>query len=59
MNDTAQTLVRTVLKVGAGWLAAKGFASEATTEIVIAGVMAGLGIVWGVMHRSPGPTATK
>lgn len=51
-----QTLVRSLLKIGAGYLVAKGFADESTTEIIIAGVMALIGVVWGLIHRNPPPS---
>jgi len=57
MNDTAQTLIRSVLKVGGGYLVSKGITSDTTWEIVIAGTMAVVGIVWGVLHRTPQPPA--
>jgi len=56
MNDTQQTLFRSLLKIGAGWLGSKGYADDSTLEVATAGVMALLSIIWGVMHRSqPGP----
>jgi hypothetical protein len=57
MNDTVQTVIRSVLKIGAGYLAAKGFADSATGEVICAGVMATIGVVWGVFHRTA-PKAT-
>ena len=53
MNDTNQTLIRSVLKIGAGYLIAKGVTSEQTTEIIIAGILAAVGVVWGIVNRRP------
>ena len=52
MNDTTQTIIRSVLKVGGGYLVAKGFADQSQVEIIIAGVAAGIAVVWGIMHRN-------
>jgi len=47
-----QTLVRSVLKIGAGYFIAKGFMNDATAEIIIAGLGALIGVVWGICHRA-------
>jgi hypothetical protein len=52
MNDTTQTVIRSVLKVGAGYLTAKGFADSNTAEVIVAGIVAVIGVVWGIMHRT-------
>jgi hypothetical protein len=62
MNDTTQTLLRAILKIGAGWLGSKGYADESTLEMVSAGLMALAGIIWGIMHRKnvpPPPAPVK
>lgn len=51
MNDTIQTLVRTVLKVGAGYLVSKGIVDESGSEILIASVIGIVGVVWGILHK--------
>lgn len=51
MNDTAQTLIRSVLKVGAGMLVAKGLADQSTAEAITGGVIAIIGVIWGVLHK--------
>ena len=48
MNDTVQTIVRSVLKVGGGYLLAKGLTDAAGVEAIIGGVMAGIGVVAGL-----------
>lgn len=50
--DLIQTLARSILKIGAGALAAKGFGDNANWEVVIAGVLALISIIWGAMHRT-------
>lgn len=49
--DTIQTLIRSVLKVGGGALLANGVASETDVEAIIGGVVALIGVVWGIWHR--------
>lgn len=51
MNDTQQTLLRSVLKIGAGYLVARGLADESTAELIAAGLAALIGVMWGVAHR--------
>jgi hypothetical protein len=48
-----QTLIRSILKIGAGFLVAKGFADDSTAEIIVAGLAALIGVLWGVFHRAP------
>ena len=60
MNDTLQTMIRSVLKIGGGYFVAKGMADDATAEVIISGVAALIGVVWGYFHRTPPtpPTGT-
>lgn len=53
MNPILQTLIRSALKIMAGYLAAKGLADEATAEQLTAGALALVSIIWGVLHRTP------
>jgi len=53
--DTIQTIVRSVLKVGGGALVANGVAEAADWEAVVGGVVALIGIIWGVYHRKSKP----
>lgn len=46
-----QTLIRSVLKIGAGVLVAKGLTDESTAEVIIAGLTALISILWGVIDR--------
>lgn len=55
MNPLAQTLLRALLKVGGGALVAKGITDESTLEVIIAGVLALAGVVWGIVQRKAGP----
>ena len=53
MNDTTQTLIRSVLKIGAGYLAAKGLASDSQAQELVAAITGILAILWGIAHRTP------
>src|SRR6266404_5148675 len=53
MNDTAQTLLRSVLKVAGGYAVAKGLTDESTSQTIIGALVALAGIFWGVLHRTP------
>lgn len=51
MNDTAQTIIRSALKVGAGYLVAKGITDNAGAETLIGAIVGIIGVVWGIFHR--------
>lgn len=51
MNDTLQTLIRSVLKVGAGVLVTKGITDQSGAEILVASVVGIVGVVWGILHK--------
>jgi hypothetical protein len=51
MNDTTQTLIRSVLKVGGGFLVAKGIADDSQAELLTAGAIALIAVIWGYVHR--------
>lgn len=53
MNDTTQTLLRSVLKIGAGALISRGLINGNEAEALIAAVAGLIAVVWGVMHRTP------
>lgn len=53
-----QSLIRAVLKIGAGYFIAKGYTDESTGEIIIAGLVALISVIWGVLHRSDGKIAS-
>jgi hypothetical protein len=59
MNETILTLIRAVLKVGGGFLVAHGLADDSSVETIIAGVLAVIGIVWGIMHRNNSGSGSK
>ncbi len=46
MNDQIASAIRSVLKVGGGYLVAKGFTDNSHVEIAIAGIVALAGIAW-------------
>lgn len=55
MSSTHQTLIRSVLKIGAGMLVSKGLTDESTVEIIVAGLTALIAVLWGVKHRRTQP----
>ena len=58
MNDIQQTLVRSLLKIGAGALVAHGYANQSQTEQITAAFVGLLSVLWGVFHRS-GPAENQ
>lgn len=53
MNAATLSFIRAILKIGAGYFVAKGFADESQMEIVISGLI-GIGtVIWGCLHRTP------
>lgn len=59
MNDSTLSLLRAVLKLGAGYAIAKGVTDDKTAEILIGGVVGAVGVVWGCLHRSEAPATAK
>jgi hypothetical protein len=53
MNDQTQTLVRAVLKIGAGYAIAKGIANDSQVTEITSGVIALFAVIWGYLHRTP------
>lgn len=53
MPDELQTLVRAALKIGGGYLVAKGLADQSGAEVIAAGLAALIGVAWGLRHRTP------
>lgn len=53
MKDSTQTLLRSVLKLGAGYLASKGVGDQSAWELIVSGIIAAIGIKWGLVHRTP------
>ncbi len=51
MNEQLSSAVRSLLKFAGGALVAKGATDNSTIEIVIAGIMAAIGIAWSWMHH--------
>jgi len=49
MNETTQTIIRSVLKVGAGALLAKGIIDAGAAEVVVSSLMGIIGVVWGII----------
>ena len=51
--DTLQTLLRAALKIGGGYLLARGLADNSTVEALIASALALAAVLWGILHRNP------
>lgn len=58
MNDTLQSLIRAVLKIGSGYLIAKGLTDANQSEAIISGLIASIAVAWGALHRAT-PTTLK
>jgi len=52
MNDQIASAIRSVLKVIGGMLVTKGITDNSTVEIVIAGIIAAVGIGWSYWHHA-------
>jgi hypothetical protein len=59
MNSTTQTLLRSVLKIGAGYFASKGIADQNTLHVIYAGAVALIGVIWGLVHRNSSSNASS
>jgi len=57
--DTLQTLLRATLKIGGGYLLARGLAGNSTVEALIAGALALSAVLWDMWHRNPPKLATR
>lgn len=53
MNATTSTLLRSVLKIGGGFLVSKGIADESTSEVIVAGLVAVTGVIFGYFAKKP------
>lgn len=49
MKNEYATLLRAILKMGGGALVAKGITDESTAETIIAGLLAAVGLIWGIV----------
>lgn len=58
MNDTTQTIIRSVLKVGGGALAAKGLVDDSGAEQLVSAIIVIISVAWGIFHRKA-PAAAK
>lgn len=47
------TMIRSLLKIGGGAVAAKGLADDSTVEVIGAGLTALVGVLWGLFDRTP------
>lgn len=49
MNETTQSIIRSVLKVGAGALLAKGIIDAGAAEVAVSSLTGLIGVVWGII----------
>lgn len=49
MNETTSTIIRSVLKVGAGFLVAKGLTDPAGAELLVGALICLISVVWGIV----------
>jgi len=59
MNEQITSAIRSVLKIGGGWLIAKGYTDNSGAEMVIAGIIAAAGIVWSWVHHQTNTPMSK
>jgi hypothetical protein len=52
-KDQVLSIVRSVLKVGAGVLVTKGIVDDAGAETIVGAIIGIAGILWGCLHRKP------
>jgi len=52
MNEQATSAIRSVLKLVGGALITKGYTDNSTLEIIIAGIIAAVGVGWSILHHS-------
>jgi hypothetical protein len=58
-QETVFTIVRTVLKVGGGFIIAKGFADEAMVTELTGAIVSIIGVVWGIIAAKKAADAAK
>ena len=58
MNETYQSILRSVLKVGAGVLVTKGVTDSAGAETIVGSLLGLISVVWGII-AARSATATK
>lgn len=49
MNETTQSIIRSVLKVGAGVLVTKGLTDSAGAETIVGSIAGLISVVWGII----------
>jgi hypothetical protein len=55
MNESTLSLIRAVLKIGGGYLIAKNLASGNDVDAIISGILALVGVIWGMYAKKPAP----
>jgi len=58
MSEQVSSAIRSVLKVIGGALVTKGITDNSTLEVVIAGIIAAVGIGWSWAHHKAVPPAS-
>ena len=53
MTAIQQTLARSAFKIGSGFLAALAITDDSTLELISAGIIAAVSVLWGVIQRTP------
>ena len=48
--DQVWGIVRTVLSAAGGYFVAKGVSNDSTMEIIVSGIVALVGVVWGYIN---------
>lgn len=58
MNETTASIIRAVLKVGGGFLVARGLATETVMVDVAGAVVTLIGFVWGIVAAKKAAAAS-
>lgn len=57
MKEQISSILRSILKLGGGYLIAKGLTDQSNSEVIIAGILAAGGVVWSWWtHRNAAAT---
>lgn len=60
MNETTQSIIRSVLKVGAGVLVTKGLTDSAGAETIVGSLAGLISVIWGIVSaRKAAAAAAK
>ena len=59
MTPTTETILRAILKIGAGILVTKGYTDDSTAECLVAALVAVYSIAWGIVSARCTHTTTQ